>query len=72
MRQVAVTCTFGATGADVEVRIAGNTNCAANEAALASDGHRWYPISALSPAGSAGLRMARPWSRSARSPRTAR
>ncbi len=48
-------CTFGATGADVEVRFTGDaTRCATQEQALATFGLSWYPVSALAPAGSAG------------------
>src|SRR5579859_3913297 len=51
----AVTCTFGATGADVEVQITNDsTPCSQWETALAGDGESWYPISALTPAGSPG------------------
>jgi hypothetical protein len=51
----AQTCTFGATGADVEVQFTDDaTPCSQQEQALATFGLSWYPVSALIPAGSAG------------------
>lgn len=49
------TCIFGATGHDVEVQFTDDsTPCATQEAALASDGLSWYPISQLATVGSNG------------------
>lgn len=51
----AVTCTLGASGADVQVQISNDSvPCSQEVAALATDGQDWYPLTALSPAGSAG------------------
>ena len=52
---VSNTCTFGATGEDVEVQLSGYSNpCSTEESALASDELSWYPIASLTPVGSPG------------------
>jgi hypothetical protein len=49
------TCTFGATGADVEVQITNDSaTCSQEEQALATFGISWYPISTLTPVSSPG------------------
>jgi len=51
----AQTCTFGATGADVEVQFTDDaTPCATQEQALASFGLSWYPLGGLIRAGDPG------------------
>ncbi len=52
---VPVTCTLGATGADVQVQITNSVPCGQEIQVFAGNGLSWYPISTLATPGASGL-----------------
>src|SRR5579863_4730213 len=55
LSHAAITCTFGANGADVEAQITDQAECGPDQSALATFGLNWHPVSRLPAAGSKGI-----------------